>query len=626
MLLRRAFSFRAADAQPSENGDLVVDVAVSSEAPVDRWGRYQEVLAHDSAAVVMIARSVLFNHDPNQLLGGIQQTSLTSDKTARARMTISKDAVLPTGIKAVDAIRQDMLQGVSIGYSIENYQKTETDGIVTVRATNWTLREVSFTPIPADPSVGIGRSSTEDEAAFLAAYALTRANPQAPAMSLPATPAATTGAPATQVSEELASTRAELDVLKRESHLRTVADSHGIDLKGLDLRSFKTTEEGLTALLGRKSAPAAPAHAVAPVQVLVDGADKTRAALMDGLQARAGQPDPKSGDLGMRRMTALEMARRAAMASGHPEAFNWGTDDLVDYSLRRGKFLGRAYAPSDFPNVLANTFQKFALNGFNQNISTWRQWTRIRPVNDFKAASMGAVACGLFGQIDAPGLPLPPLNMAESGASLQAKMGGAVTIITRETLQNDDLGEIARNLMLIGTSADMTIEFHAVRTLLGMTWTGAITTGADLTPTGAAPEAALGKAVGDFLSKADPSGKPMSVMPAFALVTPTMLVNASKALVQSTASPDFKPLAGRMQPIVVPYLASTTVHANASADNFYVAANPQMVDGIVVALVDEQPRLIEIDTAGVAGIGYRIEFPWGISTAGTFGLQKATKA
>jgi phage head maturation protease len=51
-------------------------------------------------------------------------------------------------------VRDGILRGVSFGYSIDKMEERE-DGLV---ATNWSPYEVSLAVIPADPTVGVGRS------------------------------------------------------------------------------------------------------------------------------------------------------------------------------------------------------------------------------------------------------------------------------------------------------------------------------------------------------------------------------------------------------------------------------------------------------------------------------------
>ncbi len=51
-------------------------------------------------------------------------------------------------------VRDGILRGVSFGYSIDKMEERENDFV----ATRWSPFEVSVVSIPADPTVGVGRS------------------------------------------------------------------------------------------------------------------------------------------------------------------------------------------------------------------------------------------------------------------------------------------------------------------------------------------------------------------------------------------------------------------------------------------------------------------------------------
>jgi len=160
-----AIDTRALDTRA--DGDVRVPVAISSEAPVLRYDfangkRYYEVLDHSAAAVNMAwaQRGVplLLSHDSRDQYGLVTDLTISDDRKLRGWIKFSR------GQKAQE-IRQDIEDGirpmVSVGYSTgEDYTEDgrAADGIEVRRYTNWTVFEVSTVPIPADPSVGIGRS------------------------------------------------------------------------------------------------------------------------------------------------------------------------------------------------------------------------------------------------------------------------------------------------------------------------------------------------------------------------------------------------------------------------------------------------------------------------------------
>lgn len=146
--------------------DQRIPVAISSEMPVERidWTtgeRYLEVLDHSPSSVDMAwARRgipLLLSHDSRDQYGLVTDLTLGEDRRLRGWIKFSR------GQKAQE-IRQDIEDGirpmVSVGYQTGEQYTTEraADGMAVRRFTRWTVYEVSTVPIPADPSVGIGRS------------------------------------------------------------------------------------------------------------------------------------------------------------------------------------------------------------------------------------------------------------------------------------------------------------------------------------------------------------------------------------------------------------------------------------------------------------------------------------
>jgi hypothetical protein len=136
-----------------------VEVSVSSEYPVRRYFGY-EVLDH-SADSVDLARlrsgaPLLLEHRGSQQIGVVEEAWLDVDRKIRARVRFSRDpAVEPLWQDVVDGIRRN----ISCGYLIHDMVLERTvDGVDHYRVIAWETYEVSFVSVPADPTVGVGRS------------------------------------------------------------------------------------------------------------------------------------------------------------------------------------------------------------------------------------------------------------------------------------------------------------------------------------------------------------------------------------------------------------------------------------------------------------------------------------
>jgi len=128
----------------------------SSEYPVERYFG-KEVLKHDDRSVDFSrlnsgAAPLLWNHDPDRHIGIVERAYIDKDtKRAYAKVRFSRNKFAS---EVLDDVKDGILRGISFGYQIKNME--EDDG--TFIADDWAVHEVSITPIPADPTVGIGRS------------------------------------------------------------------------------------------------------------------------------------------------------------------------------------------------------------------------------------------------------------------------------------------------------------------------------------------------------------------------------------------------------------------------------------------------------------------------------------
>jgi HK97 family phage major capsid protein len=159
---RMGVQFRSAAIDPTKISvdARSVDVAFSSEAPVERfYGR--EVLDHNPKSVRMTrmnnGAAVLFNHNPDQHIGVVDSASIGADRIGRATVRFGNSAFAQEKFKDV---QDGILRGISVGYLVNRMALDSEDAEGdTYRVNDWEPVEITFTPLPADPSVGVGRSA-----------------------------------------------------------------------------------------------------------------------------------------------------------------------------------------------------------------------------------------------------------------------------------------------------------------------------------------------------------------------------------------------------------------------------------------------------------------------------------
>lgn len=146
-----------------------MEVAFSSEAPVDRWYG-GEVLGHKAGEVNLTWLSggtapLLADHDTDEQIGVVERAWIGNDMKGRAVVRFgSSDRAARELQDAADGIRGN----ISVGYSIEEIMLVSADGGASdpenpvYRATKWTPWEISLVALPADTSVGVGRKKRDD--------------------------------------------------------------------------------------------------------------------------------------------------------------------------------------------------------------------------------------------------------------------------------------------------------------------------------------------------------------------------------------------------------------------------------------------------------------------------------
>jgi HK97 family phage major capsid protein len=135
-------------------------LAFASETPYERyWGI--EIL-DCTAASMRLGRmgsgaNLLCDHDQRDVVGVVESVEIGADRVARAVVRFGKS-------ERAEEVWQDVRDGirrnVSVGYMIHKAVLVESsEGVETYRVTDWEPFEVSLVSVPADASVGVGRSA-----------------------------------------------------------------------------------------------------------------------------------------------------------------------------------------------------------------------------------------------------------------------------------------------------------------------------------------------------------------------------------------------------------------------------------------------------------------------------------
>jgi HK97 family phage major capsid protein/HK97 family phage prohead protease len=146
-----------------DQGDRSVELAFASDKPIGHeFGAL--VLSMDEAAVrldrLRAGAPLLVNHDTDDQVGVIEDVRLGTDGVARATVRFSRSA---RGEEIYQDVVDGIRQSVSVGFVVHEIEEVRSGGDKYYRATDWEPLEVSIVSVPADYSVGVGRSMDIDE-------------------------------------------------------------------------------------------------------------------------------------------------------------------------------------------------------------------------------------------------------------------------------------------------------------------------------------------------------------------------------------------------------------------------------------------------------------------------------
>lgn len=165
----------AAEFRAVEGNENQIELSFSSEYAVSRWYG-PEILLHEGNSVdftrLLTVGTVLFNHGRDvkygkMPIGKIDKAWLdASQRKGRALITFDDDE---DSQKVKAKMLSGSIRGVSFGYGVDNWEevlpgKKSSNGRFVgpaYIALKWEPFEISIEPIPADPTVGVGREIEE---------------------------------------------------------------------------------------------------------------------------------------------------------------------------------------------------------------------------------------------------------------------------------------------------------------------------------------------------------------------------------------------------------------------------------------------------------------------------------
>lgn len=447
-----------------DDGLLRLELSVSSDTPYLRASYWEEpwveVLGHKDGEIEMARLNdgapVLANHSRYNAIGATPLAAIGAVERARLEDGKLLADIVISRREALADLRQDIADGlvrnVSIGYQISERVLTKANGDGRpdeYRVTSWTPFEVSLVDIPADATVGLGRSEESTAPRYrvvdLPAAGSNLLKGDSMLVKDTAADENTTANPAVS-EEQTRSTPTPVPVAAIREAVRVA----GFDTDlALDMIERGLTIDGARDELFQKMAEKSNASHVRSASthiVTLRDETETRRDLMSEAIAHRLAPAAKLSDGAReyRHMSLLRMAEESLAAAG-----------IRVKGLSPLEIATRAMmSTSDFPLIMGNTANKRLREAYEAAETTYQLWAYRAPnAPDFKEMSIVQLggAPELL-QINETG-EYKYGTVGEGGEKYKVVTYGRIISFTRQAMVNDDLRSFDRLIVGFAQSA-----------------------------------------------------------------------------------------------------------------------------------------------------------------------------
>ena len=598
-----------------------VELSFSSETPYGRWFG-DEILCHDEECINLERfnnglGTVLFNHDRDAVVGHIEKVWL-EDNRGKALVRFDTDEQSETIFQKVQS---GTLQGVSVGYAINRYEVLEDEDTKSTNGrfngpayvvTDWEPLEISIVSVPADPTVGVGRSAEEIHTSIDTQEDNTRMDQEKnlEVQEVKSAPVETgiTQEDLQKAMEQERKRTSEITALFRDFDVEGADEAivMGVSVdeaREMVMDQLRARNKGVSVTMGEAEN------------------DKFRAAAQDAVLMAAGIPvaDAAPGAQELRGYSMIEMAR---------ESLRRESDSTVNFGDNMELARAAINSTSTFPAIMSNLANKSVMVGFNEAETTYQIWAGKGSNRDFKEAARVALSEAGTLELVPEGGQFKQDSFGEASARTKVATYGKLFSLTRQAIINDDLGMFSKIATKYGSAAKRLVNKMVYAQLTGnvkMQDNVALfdSKHGNVAGTGEALSVkAIAKAITAMRRQKGITGEAtLNVTPKYLVVPPELEMTAYQ-IVNSTAAVD-----GVNSGVANPYKGRFIVVADAELtdpDAWYLVADATQHDTIEVTYLNgvETPRLETRQGFDVDGIEYKVAFDCGVSALDFRGLYK----
>lgn len=637
-----------------DKSQRTVQVAISSENPVrDWWGT--NTLIHSKKAVDLSRGAehgfpLLWRHG-DEMLGRVKDVKIGKDKVLRGTAVFGNS---PIAQEKWQDVEDGILTDISVGGSFLQEPEQQDDGTYITRS--WSVNEVSFVPVPADPNVGVNREHT-------GGVSVTTEK----GVAIMADDKANGGGEAAEQSDDInvadftlsrrqieakgkkAGTkieRARISGIRQVFALHIDRGQEYIDLmnectdKGVSINRAKDI---LLEMIGSDG----------PGPIATDYIQREDTGSMDsasfnhvsrkagtGVQNAAGQDaidkymegaeqslliktglekdqkiirEARSNEF--HSMSMLELGRAYLQLTGQKTSGLSSKLQLMGEALTRAGII--SHSTSDFSNLLENVASKALLVGYEEANQTWQEWCRTGSLPDFRTSSRTNMST--FGDLEVvyENGEYKYGTFSDLKETLTLVTYGKLFNISRQALINDDLDAFSMAPRRMGAAAnrkvgdaaysvlttnaalnqDSTALFHANHSNL-------VAPGSGAAPSVTTVEAAMTA----MALQTDPAGNTLNLQPAH-LICPVALRFTAEAIANNQYDP--AGTAGTLTTNTVQGRFNVISDPRLDADDplqWYMAASSSVADTVEIAFLDgnQTPFLESQDGWKQDGIEYKV--------------------
>lgn len=592
-----------------------VPLSFSSETTeVIRWGDI-EILDHSPGAVDLTQLNeigvLLFNHNVNIPIGGIESAYISEDRRGQAVVSFDEDEESDKYFKKV---LRGSLKAVSCRYDVLVWEYVKPNEISTCGryagpcyiARKWKPTEISIVSLPADSSVGVGRSAEADESRSDIERQNTRSEQEMGVETKTETTAA--------MDEQ---TRNAVDAERtRATGITALCRDFGLEPDEY-IRGGKSIQEVQNAVIEKLRANNKPSD-TARSEVGAEDRDKFCRAAADAILLRGGVnvAKPAEGATELRSMRLRDLMIDCVEREGMQRARYMDDATLVRQALS---------GTGAFASILSNAANKSLSNGYEAAETTFQIWTGKGSNPDFKEATEYKLSeAGNLERITSNG-EFKHDEMKDDGTKKSVLTFGRSWGITRQALINDDLGALTKIPAAYAASARRGINTLVYKTLGNAGDNVFSAAKGNLAATAARPSIiSIGDGRAAMRLQTNIRGEEtLNIGPRFILL-PAGLETETDQLLTSIADPAASnsgvknPLNGKLIPVCDAELDRY------SSTAWYLAAQAGLVDTIEVTYLNGQESpVIESQIAfDILGMKYRIFIDYGVTLLDFRGLYK----